>query len=211
MQNKTFNIPFFNFCAFRTISHVCVVQRFKNNPVSYVSKSGNDNFHETTSILKERVYAKHRVDFVKNCTVHIRRMPVTYKKAWLSQQLEASASRNNCRRQRRQPSRSKSAPKPWGLDIRSKPRRSPIRDNAFFPRRLPPRVNFASIVLEARAAPEGKKVAARSPLQSRTSWIRPVIGNYATTTSGGHADLRFKCISNKMAVCIGVSKSSRSK
>lgn len=211
MQNKTFNIPFFNFCAFRTISHVCVVQRFKNNPVSYASKSGNDNFHETTSTLKERVYAKHRVDFVKNCTVHIRRMPVTYKKAWLSQQLEASASRNNCRRQRRQPSRSKSAPKPWGLDIRSKPRRSPIRDNAFFPRRLPPRVNFASIVLEARAAPEGKKVAARSPLQSRTSWIRPVIGNYATTTSGGHADLRFKCISNKMAVCIGVSKSSRSK
>lgn len=211
MQNKTFNIPFFNFCTFRTISHVCVVQRFKNNPVSYASKSGNDNFHETTSTLKERVYAKHRVDFVKNCTVHIRRMPVTYKKAWLSQQLEASASRNNCRRQRRQPSRSKSAPKPWGLDIRSKPRRSPIRDNAFFPRRLPPRVNFASIVLEARAAPEGKKVAARSPLQSRTSWIRPVIGNYATTTSGGHADLRFKCISNKMAVCIGVSKSNRSK
>lgn len=211
MQNKTFNIPFFNFCAFRTISHVCVVQRFKNNPVFYASKSGNDNFHETTSTLKERVYAKHRVDFVKNCTVHIRRMPVTYKKAWLSQQLEASASRNNCRRQRRQPSRSKSAPKPWGLDIRSKPRRSPIRDNAFFPRRLPPRVNFASIVLEARAAPEGKKVAARSPLQSRTSWIRPVIGNYATTTSGGHADLRFKCISNKMAVCISVSKSSRSK
>lgn len=211
MQNKTFNIPFFNFCTFRTISHVRVVQRFKNNPVSYASKSGNDNFHETTSTLKERVYAKHRVDFVKNCTVHIRRMPVTYKKAWLSQQLEASASRNNCRRQRRQPSRSKSAPKPWGLDIRSKPRRSPIRDNAFFPRRLPPRVNFASIVLEARAAPEGKKVAARSPLQSRTSWIRPVIGNYATTTSGGHADLRFKCISNKMAVCIGVSKSSRSK
>lgn len=206
MQNKTFNIPFFNFCAFRTISHVRVVQRFKNNPVFYASKSGNDNFHETTSTLKERVYAKHRVDFVKNCTVHIRRMPVTYKKAWLSQQLEASASRNNCRRQRRQPSRSKSAPKPWGLDIRSKPRRSPIRDNAFFPRRLPPRVNFASIVLEARAAPEGKKVAARSPLQSRTSWIRPVIGNYATTTSGGHADLRFKCISNKMAVCIGVSK-----
>lgn len=188
MQNKTFNIPFFNFCAFRTISHVCVVQRFKNNPVSYASN------------------AKHRVDFVKNCTVHIRRMPVTYKKAWLSQQLEASASRNNCRRQRRQPSRSKSAPKPWGLDIRSKPRRSPIRDNAFFPRRLPPRVNFASIVLEARAAPEGKKVAVRSPLQSRTSWIRLVIGNYATTTSGGHADLRFKCISNKMAVCIGVSK-----
>lgn len=99
--------------------------------------------------------------------VYIRRMPVTYKKAWLSQQLEASASRNNCRRQRRQPSRSKSAPKPWGLDIRSKPRRSPIRDNAFFPRRLPPRVNFASIVLEARAAPEGKKVAARSPPHSR--------------------------------------------
>lgn len=137
--------------------------------------------------------------------VYIRRMPVTYKKAWLSQQLEASASRNNCRRQRRQPSRSKSAPKPWGLDIRSKPRRSPIRDNAFFPRRLPPRVNFASIVLEARAAPEGKKVAARSPPHSRI--VNSVIGNYVTTTSDGRAGLRFKCVSNKMAVCLSVFRS----
>lgn len=206
MQNKTFNIPFFNFCTFHFAPFHTYVSFNALKIIPFLTHLRVETTISTKRLLKERIYAKHRVDFVKNCTVHIRRMPVTYKKAWLSQQLEASASRNNCRRQRRQPSRSKSAPKPWGLDIRSKPRRSPIRDNAFFPRRLPPRVNFASIVLEARAAPEGKKVAARSPLQSRTSWIRPVIGNYATTTSGGHADLRFKCISNKMAVCIGVSK-----
>lgn len=53
--------------------------------------------------------------------------------------------------------------------------RSPIRDNAFFPRRLPPRVNFASIVLEllpkGRRSPRGRHRASRTPLvNSSRNW-----------------------------------------
>lgn len=175
--------PLFNFFnSFR------IVQRFKNNInfFTYLRMETTSIFKKkkkTRKIPEKRIYAK---DFVKkNCTVHIRRMPVTRKKAWLSQQLEASASRNNCRRQRRQPSRSKSAPKPWGLDIRSKPRGDPRSEitRSFLAgcRRewISPRL-FSS----CSRREEGRREVATALVEHLSS-IRPVIGNYATTTSAG--------------------------